>query len=47
MSEYCQCKYCKYINSNETWGCKWYCEWLRAYVDPDEWHDDCSHFREN
>ena len=48
MAEYHQCKYCKYVDSSETDGYKWYCEWHRIYVDPDKKEDeyDCSHYRE-
>ena len=48
MAEYHQCKYCKYVDSSETDGYKWYCEWHRIYVDPDKEEDeyDCSHYQE-
>ncbi len=32
----CKCRYCKYCNSSECDGYKWYCEFYRTYVDPDE-----------
>ena len=43
-SNYCHCKYCRYVNSGERSGYKWYCEWYRIYVDPDEL-TECSHYQ--
>ncbi len=44
MSNYCHCKYCRYVNSGERSGHKGYCEWYRIYVDPDEL-TECSHYQ--
>ena len=38
-----KCKYCKYCNSSETSGYKWYCEWYKVYVDPDN-YEECPHY---
>ena len=42
---YCQCKYCKWVDSGERDGYKWYCERYGMYVDPDK-VDECSSYRE-
>lgn len=44
MTNYYHCKYCRYVNSGERSGHKWYCEWYRIYVDPDEL-TECSHYQ--
>ena len=41
----CKCRYCNYCNSSETSGCKWYCEFYRTYVDPDEL-TECDNYRD-
>lgn len=43
MSDYCKCKYCRYVDPSERSGCKWHCEWIGIYVDPEEL-TECSHF---
>ncbi len=45
MSDYVKCRYCRFCNSSETSGCKWYCEWHKIYVDPDD-VTECSHYRD-
>ena len=43
--DYVQCKYCEYLDKNETNGYKCYCEWYKTYEDPDK-VQECKHFRE-
>ena len=38
------CRCCAYCNSAETYGYKYYCEWYKIYVDPDDC-SECPHFR--
>jgi hypothetical protein len=35
------CYTCRYLNENETNGRKVYCEWLKAYIEPDG--SGCGH----
>lgn len=42
---YVKCKYCQHCNSGERNGYKWYCEYYKIYVDPDE-VTECSHYRD-
>ena len=44
-SFYCRCKYCKYVDSHECDGHKWYCTLFRRYVDPEELIE-CNEYRE-
>ena len=37
------CFDCEYLNKDETNGSKVYCEWLKAYIEPDM--EGCSHYR--
>lgn len=39
----CTCEGCRYLDENETWGGKCYCEWLKSYVDTDD-GKECSHY---
>ncbi len=40
----CKCEKRKYVDPSERNGYKWYCEFFRWYVDPDEAHE-CKHFK--
>ena len=46
MSDYCQCKNCKYLDTGERDGYKYYCEWYKTYEDADE-VKECQHYRED
>lgn len=35
------CYGCKYLDTSDTEGSKVYCEWLKAYIEPDS--KGCSH----
>ena len=45
MDYYCKCKNCKECDPTERDGYKWYCEWYKIYVDPDE-VTECKNYRE-
>lgn len=45
MDNYCKCKNCKYCDPSERNGYKWYCEYYRIYVDPDE-VQECRMYRD-
>ncbi|MBR3315934.1 MAG: hypothetical protein IKG18_17575 [Atopobiaceae bacterium] len=37
------CESCDWLDENETWGSKCHCDYLKAYVYPDD--TACSHYR--
>ena len=45
MSNYCKCKYCKYVNSSNRDGYKWYCEFYHIYVDSEEL-TECNNYKD-
>ena len=46
MEDYGTCRNCAYCDPSERDGYKWYCEWYKIYVDPDD-GNDCSHRRDD
>ena len=41
----CKCEKCKYVDPSEKSGYKWWCEYYKQYVDPDETRE-CKNYKQ-